>query len=266
MLKSKYPFDPSIKHHLLVAIGIAVWVFVFLYFTEPLDVNEFGTEEKLLYMPLYGLFTALCYVITLPFQVWLYRRKQQHWPISSELFYFAFLTILGFGVTRSVYYYIVMDQHPNSYTIDYFVSAIYLPGVLTIFPIIAAGRWSFGKYKEKQLEDQKVEIEGAGNYENFRLQLNDLICIQSSDNYVEITYKENEELKKNLIRNKLSEVEKQIPELVRTHRSYLINTSHFKQWKTGNRKLILVLSNDLEVPVSKTYQAQVEQAVNFTTE
>jgi len=264
-VKSKYPFDPSIKHHVFVAIGLAVWVFVFLYFTEPLDVSEFTAEEKLLCMPLYGVFTSLCYLMTLPFQYWLYRKQKLKWSIVSELLQFLFLVVLGFIITRSIYYYIVIDQHPNAYTVGYFATAIYLPGILTVFPIIAIGRWSFGKYKDKKLEDQKIEIQGTGNFESIRLLLNDLICIQSSDNYVEITYKEDGDLKKQLIRNKLVDVEIARPELIRTHRSFLINPYHFKQWRTGNRKVNVVLSSDIEVPVSKTFQPMVEQAVNSTT-
>lgn len=265
-MKKRYPFDPLFRHHLLVALGMAIWVFVFLYFTEPLDVSELDDREKLMYLPVYGLFAALCYLVTLPFQYWLYKRNNQKWSVGAELGYFLFLIILAFIVVRLVYFYIVMDAHPNSYTILYFFTDIYAPAVLTIFPIVAIGRWSFGKYKEKKLEEQKIEIQGAGNYESLRLALHDLICIQSSDNYVEVTYKEDGELKKQLIRNKLTVVEASLGELVRAHRSYLINPHHFKQWKTGNRKLVAVLTSDLEVPVSKTYQEAMEIAVNSTTE
>ena len=58
MLKHKYPFDSSINHHIIIALSLALWIFIFLYFTEPLDVNEFGDTEKLIYMPLYGLLGA----------------------------------------------------------------------------------------------------------------------------------------------------------------------------------------------------------------
>lgn len=265
-MKKSYPFDPLFRHHLLVALGLAVWVFVFLYFTEPLDVSELRDSEKLMYLPIYGLFAAVCYLVTLPFQYWLYKHHNQKWSVGAELIYFLFLISLSFVVVRLVYFYIVMDAHPNSYSILYFFTDIYAPAVLTIFPIVAIGRWSFGKYKEKKLEEQKIEINGTGNYESLRLALNDLICIQSSDNYVEVTYKEDGEIKKQLIRNKLTAVEEARPELIRAHRSYLINPHHFKQWRTGNRKVNVVLTSDLEVPVSKTYQEAIEMAVNSTTE
>ena len=266
MLKHSYPFDPSIKHHVLIALGLALWVFVFLYFTEPLDVNELGTDEKLLYMPLYGVFASFCYLITLPFQYWLFKRSHQQWTVGTELIQFLFLIVMGFIITRCVYYYIVVDSDPYAYTVAYYATAIYLPVALTVFPIVAIGRWSFGKYKEKRLENDKIEIQGTGNYESLRLQLNDLICVQSSDNYVEVTFKEGELLKTQLIRNKLTAVEEQRPELIRTHRSFLINAYHFRQWKTGNRKVNVMLTGDLEVPVSKTYQAVVETAVNSASE
>ncbi len=243
-----------------------VWVFVFLYFTEPLDVGELTNEEKLIYLPIYGLFNSFCYALTLPFQYWWWKRNKKQWLLVSEVIQLLILITSAFVVSRLVYYYIVIGAHPNAYSIRYFATNIYLPAIATILPIIVIGRWSFGKYKEKQLEDKKIEIHGAGNYESLRLHLSDLICIQSADNYVEITYLEQGELKKQLIRNKLSEVETSRPELVRTHRSFLVNPAHFKQWKTGNRKLILVLSSDIEIPVSKSHQQAVETAVNSTTE
>ncbi|WP_075349144.1 LytTR family DNA-binding domain-containing protein [Algoriphagus marinus] len=265
MLKQRYPFDPSVKHHLIIALGLAVWIFVFLFFTEPLDVGQLDSREKLTYLPIYGLFGSICYLICLPFQFWLLN-KTGRWLIWAEFTFFFFLFILSFITTRLIYYYLVVDADPYAYPIFYFTTSIYLPAALTVFPIVGLGRWSFGKYKEKRLENEKIEIRGMGNYESLRLQMNDLICIQSSDNYVEVIFKEGEKLKTQLIRNKLTSVEEQLPELIRTHRSFLINPYHFKQWKTGNRKVQILLSDGIEVPVSKTYQDILKSAVNFTTE
>jgi len=67
-LNKKYPFDSSIKHHFIIAFGLAIWIFLFLYFTEPLDVSELTNSEQLIYLPLYGLLGAFCYVLFLPIQ------------------------------------------------------------------------------------------------------------------------------------------------------------------------------------------------------
>ena len=132
--------------------------------------------------------------------------------------------------------------------------------------MIIFGRYAFGKYKKKKIEAQKIEIKGEGSYEGLRLFLNDLICIQSSDNYIEVFYLSGNQLKKSLIRNKLSVIADEFPELLRTHRSFIINPFHFLQWKTEKGKLFVLLFHHIEVPVSKTYQNEVKTVLNSTTE
>ena len=138
--------------------------------------------------------------------------------------------------------------------------------MLTILPIVIIGRFAFGKYKEKKLEEQKIEIQGEGNYESLRLQLHDLISIQSSDNYIEVFYLNGNSLKKTLIRNKLSVIDESFPELLRTHRSFIVNPFHFQSWKTEKGKHFLCLSHQLEVPISKTYLDLVKAELNFATD
>lgn len=74
ILNTKYPFDPSLKHHFIIGIGLVVWIFIFLYYTEPLDVSEFREDEKFLFLIGYGFIGGLCYTIFLPFQQYLYKK------------------------------------------------------------------------------------------------------------------------------------------------------------------------------------------------
>ena len=265
-MHKKYPFDPSVKHHLLIAIGLVVWIFMFLYFTEPLDVSDFDATEKLIYLPGYGLIGALLYVIVLPFQNWLLKRKSSQWTLGNEIVLLCVFCLLSLFVLRLYYLFIIVDWHPNRYDLFYHVKSILLPAILTILPIIIIGRFAFGKYKDKKIEDQKIEIQGKGNYESLRLLLNDLISIQSSDNYVEVFYLDGNVLKKSLIRNTLSKVADSFPELLRTHRSFIINPFHFKSWKTEKGKHFLSLAQDIEVPISKTYLEEVKTQLHSTTE
>lgn len=89
MFKKSFPFDPLLRNHLLIGLGIALWIFVFLYFTEPLDVNEFNATEKLIYLPLYGLVGALAYLFVLPFQGWLYKKNEENWDVQNEIFFIS---------------------------------------------------------------------------------------------------------------------------------------------------------------------------------
>ncbi|GER59282.1 LytTR family DNA-binding domain-containing protein [Patiriisocius marinus] len=259
-MKNKYPFDPLIKHHLLIALGLAVWIFLFLALTEPLDTNEFKGIEKLLYLPLYGLAGAIAYLLILPLQGFLYRNNINKWTILNELLFTISMFILGLLFSRAIYLYVIVPGAKNPYTLGYFISAIYVPAISTILPIILAGRWAFGRYFEKQIEDQKIEIEGEGTYEGLRIQLNDLIAVKADDNYIEVAFLNHGVLKKQLIRNKLSKIEIAIPELMRTHRSYLINPVHFQQFKMEQGKLSVILSAEILIPVSKTHTSKVKGA------
>ena len=265
-MNKKYPFDPSIKHHLIIAISLAIWIFVFLYFTEPFDVNVFSDSEKLIYLPLYGVLGAICYVLFLPVQHLLYLKNNKNWFVKTELLFFLIFIFIGIIATRLFYLYVIVPGEPFPHDLSYQLKTIILPVFATILPIILFGRFAFGKYKNKKTEAQKIEIKGQGNYEGLRLYLNDVICIQSSDNYIEVFYILGDDLKKSLIRNKLSIITAEFPQLLRTHRSFLINPHHFVQWKTENSKLFTLLSHHIEVPVSRTYQNEVKLVLNSTTE
>jgi len=260
-LNKKYPFDPNLKHHLIIALGFAVWIFIFLFFTEPLDISVFNNAEKLTYLPLYSFAGALVYLFILPIQQWLFHKNDTKWFYRNELFILGLIIFIGLVVIRILFVYVVNE---GFYSLINFIKIFYIPAILTLFPIIILSRWSFGRYYEKKIEDKKIEIKGNGNYENLKILMKDLVCIQSSDNYVEITYLEFEALKKALIRTKISTVKTTFPELLQTHRSFLINPSHFKQWN-NNGKFEILLIKDIKIPISKTFIKNVKEILNLTT-
>lgn len=264
-LKFLYPLDPLLRHHVLIGLLLAVWTFVFLYFTEPLDVSELNNTEKLYFLPGYGLLGGLSYIIFLPLQHYLYRKTNQNWTILNELIFILVFAVVAISVARLYYLNVIMIGERNPYTLGYMLKTIFLPALITILPILIIARFAFGKYHEKRLEDQKIELKGEGNFEGLRLQFNDLVCIQSSDNYIEVYYISGNDLKKTLIRNKLSVIAEEFPDLLRVHRSYIINPYHFQQWKTENGKRSMILSHDILVPISKTYQPAIKVAFQSTT-
>ena len=156
------------------------------------------------------------------------------WSLSSELLFLFTFTIVSSTLARFYYLYIVVAGQPNPYTLDYYITDILFPAYTIILPILIFGRFAFGKYKEKKIEESKIEIKGEGTYEGLR-------------------------------RNKLSVIADEFPELLRTHRSYIINPYHFQQWKTEKGKLYIELSSSIFVPVSNTYKDEVKSILNSAT-
>ena len=261
----RFPFDPSLRHHLFIAVGLFLWVFVFLFFTEPLDIKELYFDEKLLYLPVYSLVASLGYLLLLPLQSWLYVYYARVWKLSSELLMLFAFSLLGLVMVRLVYLFVVVPYEPNPYSLLYFIKSIYIPALLVVLPIVEAGRYGLGRYLEKREEEQKITISGSGNYEGFRLAWNQLIMISSADNYVEVSYTEDNRVRKHLIRNTLSAVASDLPQLLRVHRSYLINPDHYKYINSENGKFKITMIHDLQCSVSKTYLPKVKDVLNFTT-
>ncbi|RYE17013.1 MAG: LytTR family transcriptional regulator [Sphingobacteriales bacterium] len=89
-----------------------------------------------------------------------------------------------------------------------------------------------------------------------QLPVAELLCLAAADNYTEVFYLQKGELKKELIRNSLKNMELQLshsPQLYRCHRSYVVNISRITQ-VSGNAqgyKLKLPVMKEL-IPVSRS--------------
>lgn len=88
-----------------------------------------------------------------------------------------------------------------------------------------------------------------------------LLYIESADNYIRIWYMKNEQLKAQLIRITLKEICAQLIDtnIIRCHRSYMINLDKVKILRREKENIFIELEvpNIKEIPISKTYAEQV---------
>lgn len=84
-----------------------------------------------------------------------------------------------------------------------------------------------------------------------------LLYIESADNYICIWYQKGEMLKKKLMRITMKEISEQLAEtnIVRCHRSYMVNLDLVKVMRREKENIFLELGvpNVKEIPISKTY-------------
>ena len=88
-----------------------------------------------------------------------------------------------------------------------------------------------------------------------------LLYIESADNYICIWYQKGEVLKKKLLRITMKEISEQLADtnIVRCHRSYMINLDLVKVMRREKENLFLELGvpGVKEIPISKTYGENV---------
>lgn len=263
-MNKSYPFHSVFQNHLWISLGLILWVFLFLYFSEPFDINKFSEDEKTLLLPVYALIQGVCYSIPLLYQTRVYRKKQQ-WVFKNEAVFLILLVSIGATLNFLFYKVIIVNNDPETYTFFQYFKWIYLPAVAIILPFVIITRIILGKLFNPKEINNKIIIKGKGKYDYITLKREELLFIQSSDNYIEVNFIQNNTVHKKLIRGTISEVESALPELLKTHRSFLINPLHFIQFKTENKKLFIDLGYGNIIPISRNLQPNIKSKFQLAT-
>jgi DNA-binding LytR/AlgR family response regulator len=140
--------------------------------------------------------------------------------------------------------------------------------------------WLYLSFKEKYVLLEKMSLAHPGNAENFNdikqggtwsmipfkdekgilrfsVKREDLLYIEAADNYVLIHYLDGNKQLKYMIRTTLKRIEEEFTEknLVRCHRSFMINIDHVRTIRKEKEGLIINFESpvDITLPISKTY-------------
>jgi len=246
----------SYKHHLKVALIIAIWLVFFLIIIAPFDIEELPFLIRLEILPMYGLISFIGYLILIPAQNWIFKKLNQ-WNIVLESF---FLILFNLIVLFGSYLYYNTDIINGTFSFTKFTLEVYYPTFFILLPILFFSRWYLNR-KAIQQDSSKIILKGENRHDILQIPLSDLVCISSADNYVEVSYLIKNELHKKLLRITLKNIYPQAPNLLKVHRSYLINPSHFKDWKNSNT----IYLTQMEVPISKNYKKELLQIVNHSS-
>ena len=99
------------------------------------------------------------------------------------------------------------------------------------------------------------------------LKKSDLLYLEASENYVLVHYRVRNEIKQYLLRNSLKKLENDLKQhqIVRCHRSFMVNIEMVKMMQKGKKGLELHLAGpeNLVIQVSKTYEPAVISELNL---
>lgn len=192
----------------------------------------------------FSLIAFLCYGLLAIIQRIIYQ-KVSKWNIGFEIISLIFFQLL-FLVSTYIYY-----KSPflnGGYDFFQFFRLIILKAALISTPIIVLAR--IYSVKLIPTKDENIILRGENKLDILKIRKQDLVCVSNSQNYVEIFFIEEGQLKTKLIRSTLKKVQNDFNFLVQVHRSHLINPSHFKSWKNQDT----ISLTQIELPVSKNYK------------
>lgn len=257
-----YPVENSYKSQALVGLLISIWLVLFLVFIAPFDASDLSFNLRLLLLPPYGLIFFICYLVMIFLQNWIYKSIQK-WNLLLEL---LIIGLVYLSVLYGTFLYYQSDIINGDWPFQIFVSYIYIPTWIILgFPIFF-GRWFIARKKKtevKRLDESipiaptKLTLRGDNKLDVLQIEFQNLVCISSAQNYVEIFYLQNKSLQKKLLRTTLKKISQDAPAMIRVHRSHLINPSHFIQWNDSTS----ILVSELEIPVSKNHKETLNAIV-----
>lgn len=285
VLNKPYPRDWNISLLHIIKINAVIFLFVtlFLYLFKPSAIIGVPVDFNLIESATYGI---ISFVVTLAIFILIPKIRpsfciEENWNVKKE-FILNFTIIFSIAFFIILYGLFVLNVELKFWILLRVIFLTILIGVFPIFGIILYNQnrllrkylassneinKSISSKEEKpQQVNSLISINGEGKNETLKLNPNEILFIQSQSNYCQITYIENQEIQKTLLRISLSKLldilKTNNSKIEKVHRSYLVNLAKVKN-VTGNAqgyKLHFENSNTL-VPVSRNLSKAVKEKI-----
>lgn len=279
-LHRPYYVEKRASRQWLVAAVFGGFVSLFLYVFRPFGLGNAGQDIGSLALG-YGLTTfavmTLLNVIMIPFFPGFF--NDERWTVARELVW-SLVNVALIGVANALYS-ACMGMVPftagavlvfEAYTIS-----------IGIFPVainVLLREWRLTKtYRERsQRINERLETAPAeqqttttqstkvirltsdNGKEEIPVPVDDLFFIRSADNYVEVHFRQNGEIRRKVLRNTLKRTSEQLPagqQLFKCHKSYLVNLQNVVR-VSGNAQGYKLHFPGLETPVPVSRQLNEE--------
>jgi hypothetical protein len=117
--------------------------------------------------------------------------------------------------------------------------------------------------KKKTHPNTIISFKGSSNKEKLSLQLKDVLCVESDDNYIVLHFTANQQLEKIMLRNTIKKLEVELHPygIIRCHRSFMVNPANIARKEKTPKGFNLFIRGfeQLVVPVSKSYTSELEK-------
>ena len=274
-LNRPFPFIEKKSHRLFASVFFSVFIYVFLLIFQP-----FGISNIQFYKPIFvaGFFGITLIVMLFSFLLAPIILKKSFdfdkWTIKKNAIFiviqFLIITILNWVYNSTIGYGIVVQ-----YNLLIFVFITASVGIIpTLFLIyfiekdlsrknkhIATNFNKSIQHRINKIENPTIKLLSQNNDETIIIELKQLVCIKSEGNYLNVFYSTQNEIKSKLIRNSIKNIEEHLAafeNIIRCHRSYIVNLDSVKKMSGNARNFSLHIDNlEFTVPVSRSFPKSI---------
>ncbi len=282
-LKSPFPFaeDPYRKWGIILGVGFFVWFFLKIF--QPFGLYDLEIQHKDIFFIGYGLLSSLVlfvmfYVFPKLFPAVFSERK---WTLGKHLLWLMVMLFL-IGVGNFIYSCSIgiFVCSSNAFLLFQFYTL-----VIGLFPVVGltvltlqalkaryaseANDISRRRFKQKPETSPEREItlrSASVSEEQLVFQKTELYGIAADGNYIRVYLKSETSIKQKIMRKTLKETEDdfaRIDDILRVHRSYLVNLGEVKRVSGNAQGLMLHFDNpDITIPVSRKFISNFRRKYN----
>lgn len=266
-LTGKFPRNFIISHPLYGALLVAAFTTIFAILYRPLGAHAGRFMGYELTMAVYAMIAAASFFLYIKILSRLtYFSTRAQWSLLKEIL--AIIIILtGTGIVIFLTAFI-MEEPADRWNLPTFLDSVlttFLVGILPFLFFTAVNYIRHTAPEEKahhesaeiinHEREEPLQITSRLKKESLSFMPDHLVYAESESNYVNFYIISGNRIQKSVIRNSITEIEKQlahIPYLVRTHRAYIVNLNKIRSRKGNSLGYRLkLLGIDEEIPVSR---------------
>ena len=278
-IRNSYSFDRSLKSSLKVGILMGIVIFFSILFFQPFELLETDFDNYILIIAGFGTITFMViFSVHFLFPGGYHKLFElERWNMKLILLFL--MLILVFNSVAFCFYLRYVGQVQLSLFLAFKIVLLSL--IAAIMDLIIHGNHYLRSQliQTQRLNTELIEIVSNiikdKNYieefvsesrsEKLQLDLKELIMVKSAENYVEIFYRDNDSVRRKLLRTTLKNIEDQLNPysfIVRCHRTCIINISHVERLrKTAMGFRLEVMDSEEEIPVSRHYLLSIKSAL-----
>lgn len=246
-LKRAYPIEKSAERRLLAAILFGLFIFAFLYFFRPFGIAEL--PDRIFFVSIvFGLICSACMLFFSFVIVELFPNyfSEKNWNVGREISW-ALIHVLFIGFFNALF---AMSIGMGEFTFFFLLKFLLYTVALGIFPITVSVLVNEMQLNRKyrlesdnmshtiaehpsHIDQAKQEIVLLSDNKDEDLSVNPdaILMLAAADNYAEVLFLKEGELRKHLLRTTMKNLEEDLsthPSFLRVHKSYIVNLENIE--------------------------------------
>jgi len=270
-LNKPYPLIERTKNKILISASFGLFVYIFLLVYQPFGSHQVGHNKSLFFLG-FGACVFIGLLLNYLILPHLFPKlfNPEKWQVRKEIIFilccFTLITLLNF--TYNSIFGETISEYRNLLEFSGITVSIGIFPVIILFFLNERNldKKNILKAKElyKTISSPNSEIDTLVSIEpetlkskSLKLNLKDFIFAISDNNYVTLFYLKENNLQRKLLRLSLKNLENQLinfENIIRCHRSYLVNKENIKNVKGNARSLTLEMKGYHSfIPVSRSF-------------